>query len=564
MLLNSKRAAPYVLFLLFAGHSLMWSGWSAAATYGWNVNGDYNIVRNLLGFSWLLGLPIFDAVIMGDAVSRDFRLGVDPLLFSKPIGRGSYVFGKFFGNFFVLVCCQSAFVIMMVVLQWVPFSGLALQPPHVLAFFKHFFFFVVVSHLLLAAIYFAAGTLTRNTKIVYGLAVAFYPLYISWVVLLTTTLPAWRAILDPMMASASPLPRDKWTDVAFVNQIVVTYGTETIVNRVLLIATALIILGAVASRFSITPRTWRGDQFASLNLSSPPESIQYGREVLSELPPTSIPQAAETASSHVALPKASLMNSGFLASARKLWAAFSIESRLLRSERTLIVFIPLAALLSFLALPFSSTGQTASPSYAFASSTTNGLLIFILGVICFYAGEAMFRDRELRVEPLLWSTPASNAVFLLSKMFATLGLAMALVVVCVVTTILTQVLRGQTPVDLWAYVSIHGLILVPSLIFMTAACTALAAMLREKYLTYAVVIALSGGLYYLYTIGHNHWLYNPVLYGLWSPAELQDSTMFMRLVVLRAYTLALALLGVLIAHLFFSRLRSHATRGGKR
>ena len=66
--------------------------------------------------------------MMGDPVIRDFRLGVDPLIFSKPVGRASYLLGKFFGNFFVLVCCQSAFVITFFLLQWVPFSGMVKLP----------------------------------------------------------------------------------------------------------------------------------------------------------------------------------------------------------------------------------------------------------------------------------------------------------------------------------------------------------------------------------------------------------------------------------------------------
>src|SRR5687768_9275419 len=560
VLLNSKRAAPYVLFILFTANSVFWFMGSAAGTYGWQVNSEYNIVRNLSGFSWVLGLPIFNAVIMGDAVTRDFRLGVDPLLFSKPVGRASYLLGKFFGNFLVLVCCQSAFVITMFVLQFVPFSRLSLREPHVWLFFKPFFFFVVVSHLLLAAIYFTAGTLTRNTKIVYGLAVAFYPLYISWMVFVVTQLPAWRVILDPIHPLAKPLPDDRWTDVAFVNQIVINYTTEMFVNRGIVIAIVVIILVALVSRFSITPRAIHGNEFVKLNLSDPSENVYYSREALSELPAISITRGAMSSMPHVALPSASLMNKGFSASARKLWAALYIEWRVLRSERTLIVFIPLTALLSFLALPFS-TGAQEPASYAFAASAANGLLLFLLGVICFYTGEAMVRDRELRVEPLLWSTSASDAVLLFSKMSATLGLALFLVLIGIVTTILTQLLRGQTPIDIWAYLAIYTLILIPGLMFMTAACTALTTLLREKYLAYVVVIALSGGLLYLYRTGHNHWLYNPTFYGLWSPANLQDSTNLMRLVALRGYTVGLALPFVLIAHLLFTRPRSRKHSG---
>jgi len=94
---------------LFSANAVLWWGWGPAVARGWATNSDFYVQRNLGGFSSILGLPIFTAVIMGDPVIRDFRLGVSPLILSKPVGRASYLLGKFFGNFFVLVCCQSAF-----------------------------------------------------------------------------------------------------------------------------------------------------------------------------------------------------------------------------------------------------------------------------------------------------------------------------------------------------------------------------------------------------------------------------------------------------------------------
>jgi len=51
--------------LLFIVNAVMWSVRGAAATRGWATNSDFNIARNFLAFSWFLGLPIFNAVIMG-------------------------------------------------------------------------------------------------------------------------------------------------------------------------------------------------------------------------------------------------------------------------------------------------------------------------------------------------------------------------------------------------------------------------------------------------------------------------------------------------------------------
>src|SRR5438067_8861329 len=90
VLLNSKRVAPYVLMLLFCAHAIFWWKGGPAIELGWATNSDFYIARNFKGFSFLLGLPIFNAVIMGDAVIRDFRRDLIPLIFSKPITRAQY------------------------------------------------------------------------------------------------------------------------------------------------------------------------------------------------------------------------------------------------------------------------------------------------------------------------------------------------------------------------------------------------------------------------------------------------------------------------------------------
>src|SRR3979490_1477437 len=105
----------------------------------------------------ILGLPLFAAVIMADPVIKDFRMGIDPLIFSKPVSRAQYLLGKFFGSFFVLVCCQAAFGLTMLLLQVFHTSRMLVLPFRVFPYFKHFFLIVVVSYLLFAAVYFTLG-----------------------------------------------------------------------------------------------------------------------------------------------------------------------------------------------------------------------------------------------------------------------------------------------------------------------------------------------------------------------------------------------------------------------
>src|ERR1051326_8826383 len=126
VLLNSKRVAPYLVAALCAGNAVLWWGWGPATGLVLAVNSDYFIAGVLPPYSFLF-LPLYTALMMADPPIRDFREGITPLIFSKPITRAEYLLGKFFGNFLVLAGCQSMFVITLFVLQWVPKRGVIVQ-----------------------------------------------------------------------------------------------------------------------------------------------------------------------------------------------------------------------------------------------------------------------------------------------------------------------------------------------------------------------------------------------------------------------------------------------------
>jgi ABC-2 type transport system permease protein len=276
VLINSKRVAPYALMVLFGANAILWWGWGPAVARGWATNSDFYISRNMGGFSIILGLPIFTAVIMGDPVIRDFKLGIVPLVLSKPISRATYLLGKFCGSFFVLVCCQSAFAFTFFLLQAVPFKGMVVLPWRALPYFKHFLFVVVISHLILAAIYFTVGTLTRNSKIVYGLAALFYPLYIAGGLLMRPLSIWWKVFLDPMGFGArnSFEPIEPWHQTAeFLNQHPVSYGSLLIANRGWMICLSAVCLFILYLRFSITERPGKPKEFSWLSLSTAGEGV---------------------------------------------------------------------------------------------------------------------------------------------------------------------------------------------------------------------------------------------------------------------------------------------------
>jgi hypothetical protein len=79
-------------------------------------------------------------------------------------------------------------------------------------------------------------------------------------------------------------------------------------------------------------------------------------------------------------------------------------------------------------------------------------------------------------------------------------------------------------------------------------------LLRDRYLVYGVCIATGAGLFYFYTLGYNHWLYNPALYQLWTYSDLSGAGSGQgRILTHRIYWLALSCLCLALAQLGFRR-----------
>lgn len=553
VLFNLKRVAPYALMVIFSANAVMWWGWGAAVRYGWATNSEFYIVRNFKGFLFITGLPLFIALMMGDPVIRDFRIGVDPLIFSKPVTRAEYLLGKFFGNFFVLMCCQACFALTLLLLQAFSTKGMIVLPPRVLPFFQHFFFFVVVSSLAIAAVCFTVGTLTRNVKIVYGLVLACYFLYIAWQKTIKGLPLRWRVVLDPLLVNGG---YDAWNRSAdWLNQLVISYDGDMIANRVLMIAFSLVCLAILYLRFSIAERAKTNaeqNQTSILNLTPGTERLYNDTESFGVA--QSVRAVEAVARKQITIPQVNIVTQGWRANFEQFMAALGVEFRLLRAERSLVVVAPLIMFMCALELAAYKVVPEVSYSATYASRTANALLLFLFGIAVFYAGETMHRDRELRVESVLWSAPAPNFVLLLSKFSATLLLSISLMALVALTATGLQIYKGDAPLELQIYLTTYAVILVPSVVFMVAASIALNVLLRDKYLTYAVSLAIGGAFYYLTSQGYNHWLYNPALYQLWTPSDLVNGGSHLtRILVHRSYCFALSALLLALALLCFER-----------
>jgi hypothetical protein len=141
----------------------------------------------------------------------------------------------------------------------------------------------------------------------------------------------------------------------------------------------------------------------------------------------------------------------------------------------------------------------------------------------------------------------------MSKFFSTLVLLFGLITSVWVAAVAIQLIRHHTPIDFVAYFKVYGLILFPSAFILTAISVMGNVVLRNKYVFYVGGIGTAAGLFYLYTNGYTHWLYNPVMYRMWSYADLTQGATLQAIIWQRGFWLAAAVAALVLAHLFFER-----------
>jgi len=509
VLFNAKRALPYVVAAIFSGNALLWWGWGPAASRGWAVNSDFFMTRLFVAFSFMT-LPLFVAVFMGDVITRDFDAEIDRLIFSKPIRRLEYLLGKFLGNFLVLAACQAAFSLTLASLQGFRRPGMLMLAPRVVPFVQHFIFFTLLSSLPIAAVCFAVGALTRNVKVVYGMTAGFYCAYIALQNGLKAMSVQWRILLDPLLMNVEQLWRGK--DVNALNQMVMHYDGWLIANRVGVVVAAASCIALVNLRFT-TRRTITAPSFATLDATRESRPIR------------------ESAS---------------FGSLDPFIAAVQTELRLLRDERSF------GAAAAIAVIGCIATVAAFPPANAadYVVRVADPLLLFLFSMSLFYTGESIHRDRTLRVAPLLWSAPVSNASIVVAKVAATSVAATMLSLVVIVATALLQITRGQMP-DLTLNASVFGLILIPNLLFLVSAASALQCVIQQKQSANAIGIALAGVFYYAVTHGSLRPTLNFLLLNAWTAQSLGTAW----LVVHRVYTCGVAALLITIAIAAYERKR---------
>jgi ABC-type transport system involved in multi-copper enzyme maturation permease subunit len=462
-----------------------------------HVNSPYALTILTLILS-LLGL-ILTAPFMGQAIYRDYQSGMDPLIFSTPVTKAQYIGSRFVGAFLAhlyLYAGLTGGLVLGTVMPWVDpeqFGAFSLA-----AYLWPYVVYVLPNLLWVGGLFVALPALTRRMLPNYiGGVLLFMGYNIAAVLVGGDALEnsTIASVVDPFgLISTQQLTR-YWTTAEQNAQLVPLEGM-VLANRVLWLAVGLVFIAGLYARFRFAHRS-SGNTHSGDPSDAEPTS-------LAEVAPTSLIHAVD-------LPTVRLSESGGM---RVQQFASIVRRSFLYVVRDVYFYAIVGASVIFLLVSASQAGQMyGTPvqpvTYQVLGQLSSQFVLFMVILITFYAGQLVWRERDVKMQQVHDALPLPSSLTLAAKGVA-LGLVCAvLMLVVLVTGIGTQLSYGFTDIDLGLYVAeLYGVQLIDYLLYVVLALT-VQAVVNHKYLGHFLVVGFFVALLFSGQLGieHNLWQY---------------------------------------------------------
>jgi len=359
-----------------------------------NRNAPYVVVR-MLGDMSLPGIFIVVAFV-ATSILRDFELGTDELVFSRPVAAWDLLLGRFVGSLTAACMCFTFAAFGLLVGGLMPW----LDPERVGPFDlrPHLYGLGVLafpSFVILGAAFFALASRVRHVMAIYVALVALLVAYFAAVTMFGD-LEGQRtaAFLDPFGLMAFDLQTRYWT-VAEKNSRLPPLVGDLLWNRLLWLGLGLTVLVWAASRF-------RYDQGARRRKPRP--------TVVGELPVEGARSRIRRRPSFGSAMAWSQLRSGFRLEARAV---------ILSLPFLLILAFSLTNVLANMGHLDLMLGTTVWPvTHLMLLAVRAGYSFLLVVILTFYAGETVWRERNLKLDGVLDALPCPTWVPLTAKLLA--------------------------------------------------------------------------------------------------------------------------------------------------
>jgi ABC-2 type transport system permease protein len=517
----------YAGFLFLIAFWIVHVGATGGATI--KVNAPQRVAETTALFCGLFGILV-TAGLVSDAAVRDRAVGMDSLLFTTRLRPPEYLGGRFLAalatNAILVLAIPIglAFGTLMPYLDREQFGA-----NHVAAYLQPVLLFLLPNLVLTGAILFTIAALTRQVIPVYLGAIAIFIGYLVAANYWTgITNPMLSALADPLGINALKGMTEYWT-ASERNTRLIGFPPMLVWNRLVWLAIAAALLGALQRRFRFSQRDERGHAA---------ETVDAGDDVVRMEARVSSPALARSPIRQTfAIARQSLAE---VLSGRAFQVAF-------------VVAIGLVLLWGW------NVGETIYETITWPVThlvagivLTQRAIVIPWLVVVLYAGELVWKDRETGAAPIADAMPVRTGVALLGRFLALVAIIALFQLAFMTGGILLQVLHGYTKFELGLYLRIlFGLNFVEYVLLAALAMT-VHVLVNHKYVGHVIaLLTIIFNYAALYGV-HHLFVYNSG--PAWKYSEMNGFGPFVKpFVLFKLYWAAWALLFAAVTTLFWVR-----------
>lgn len=467
------RSPMLYIFLLINTLLVMGAVSSEQIQIGGGVGSVYknapSVVQSYYGMMSLICLLMTTAFLNASA-NRDFSSGMYQFVFSSPIKKAHYFFGKFIGAFTIAVIPLLGISIGALIGPLMPWAPETRYGP------------VILDGHLQGIIGFAIPNTFIAATLIYGLAQLFRSNLISFVgafgILILYSLSQgftadlekeWLAnLLDPFGFQ----PLNTLTKYRTIEEQNLTAGRlegQFLFNRLLWIGIGMLILMLLYSRFSFQTR----DRKASK-------------------------KARKASEAEFQMPAAEVVRS-FAPSRQKTWSLHSFwhllrfETAAVMRNQTFIILtiIGLANLIAGLTSFTGNYGTAQYPvTYQVVDAIRGSYSIFVIAIIVFYTGVLVWKERDARISEIEDATPVSLSLLFFPKLLGLIVSLAVLYLAAIFTGMVAQSMYGYTRFELDVYLKSLLLIDLSKQAIMAVLALLVHYLINNRYIGYFAFIAI--------------------------------------------------------------------------
>ncbi|HSP16122.1 MAG TPA: M1 family aminopeptidase [Thermoanaerobaculia bacterium] len=500
-----------------------------------------NVNRNapFVIMQFLLIMSVFSifttTAFVSNAALRDYDLGTDSLFFSSPIRKRDYLLGRFAGAIFISFLIYIGVVLGIMIGSFMPWlekeriGGFTLTP-----YVFSLLVLILPSLLLIGAIFFAIAALTRSTMATYAGAVALLVGYVVVNAIVGNSLE-WEktaSLFDPFGLTPFAIATRYWTVHERNTQVLALQGVF-LWNRILWLGVAFAIFAFTMARFRF-------------------EAVTNKRR--RKVEPRPSPAAVEARGPASLLVVRRFDTSAWLS---QFASTVGLELATIMKSVTFIVLVVLGLVNTISGASFADDlfDTKIYPVTGVMVRVINGaFLLFALIIITFYAGEIVWRERQLKLNEVADSMPAPNSAVWAGKLAALISIVYMLLVAATLGTVIVQSVKGYHNYEFALYGKAVFLQTGIPLVLLAVLAFGLQVVLNNKYLGFLVMLLYFVSLPVLPAMHFEHNLYR---LGQTPPAPYSDMNGYGQFVApivwFNLYWTLFAGLLVIAAHLLWVR-----------